>query len=143
MERRPADAAQGINTASPARVSSILASVGTPTTANYGATKAALETFSYALRRELQPYGVKVTVFVAPHTQTSMGEAAEFKGVRSCPPSWVAGELMRALDAMPRRYVARGVLRMGLRLAAWFPAYMESQLSAMVRHRLPHDATRS
>lgn len=55
-------------------VSSLLGSVAAPTTANYGATKAALEAWSHALRGEVSRFGVQVTVFVAPHTQTEMGK---------------------------------------------------------------------
>ncbi len=115
-------------------VSSILGTVGTATTANYGASKAALEAFSHALRGELSPHGVRVTVFVAPHTETDLGAGAEFRGLRSMRAEYVARELVRAVDRAPRRYAAGGYLRMGLRLAAWFPAFMEAQLAAMVKH---------
>ena len=118
-------------------VSSLLGSVGTSTMASYSATKAALEAFTHALRGEVEPFGVRTTVFVAPHTQTELGAQCEFQGVRSLPPDYVAEELVRAIERAPRRYAASPVYRMFLRLAAWLPTFMERQLLASVRHRLP------
>lgn len=117
-------------------VSSILGTVGTATTANYCASKAALEAFSRALRSEVAQHGVRVTIFVAPHTQTELGERAEFRGVESASVDFVADELVRAIERAPRRHAAGRHLQMGLRLAAWFPTFMERQLRKMVRHRL-------
>ncbi len=117
-------------------VSSMLGSVGTPTTANYCASKAALEAFSSGLRGEVARHGVAVTVFVAPHTQTDLGAGAQFRGLQSLPADWVASELVRAIDRAPRRYAAGQHLRLGLRLAAWFPAFMEKKLTSMVEHLL-------
>lgn len=117
-------------------VSSLLGSVGTPTTANYSASKAALEAFSHALRGEVAHSGVRITVFVAPHTCTEHGERAEFRGVKSLPVEYVARELVRAIDSAPRVYAASPVYRLLLRLAALFPAFMEAQLLGSVRHRL-------
>ncbi len=118
-------------------VSSLLGTVGTATTANYSASKAALEAFSQGLRGEVARFGVRVTVFVAPHTQTELGDRTDFRGVRSLPADYVARELERAIDRAPRRYAASPVYRLLLRLAAWFPAFMEARLLASVRHRLP------
>jgi short-subunit dehydrogenase len=117
-------------------VSSLLGTVGAPTTANYGATKAALEVFSHALRGELRRFGVHVTVFVAPHTETELGKHTDFRGVRSLPAAYVARELVQAIDRAPRRYAASPVYRLLLRLAAWFPRFMEGRLAASVEHLL-------
>ena len=111
-------------------VSSLLGSVASPTTANYSATKAALEAWSFALRAELRRFGVRVTVFVAPHTQTEMGSATKFDGVPSLPVSYTAKELVRALDRAPRKYVASPVYRLLLWLARLFPVFMEARVGA-------------
>jgi short-subunit dehydrogenase len=115
-------------------VSSLLGSSAAPTTANYSASKAALEAFSCALRGELARFGIRVTVFVAPHTQTELGTRTEFRGVTSLPVEYVARELVHAIDTSPRRYAASPVYRLLLRLAAWFPALMERQMVECVQH---------
>jgi short-subunit dehydrogenase len=115
-------------------VSSLLGSSAAPTAANYSASKAALEAFSHALRGELARFGVRVTVFVAPHSQTELGQRSEFRGVTSLPVEYVARELVRAIDAAPRRYAGSPVYRVLLRLAAWFPEMMERQMVACVKH---------
>ncbi len=121
-------------------VSSLLGSSAAPTTANYSASKAALEAFSHALRGELAHTGVRVTVFVAPHTQTELGARTEFRGVTSLPVDYVARELVYAIDSAPRRYAASPVYRLLLRLAAWCPRLMERQMLASVRHLLQEPA---
>ncbi|HWO13155.1 MAG TPA: SDR family NAD(P)-dependent oxidoreductase [Polyangiaceae bacterium] len=121
-------------------VSSLVGSSAAPTTANYSASKAALEAFSHALRGELARCGVRVTVFVAPHTQTELGERTEFRGVTSLPVAYVARELVHAIDRAPRRYAASPVYRLLLRLAAWFPRMMERQMLACVQHLLTEPA---
>lgn len=118
-------------------VSSLLGTVGTATMASYSASKAALEAFTHALRGEVERYGVRTTVFVAPHTQTELGAQCEFQGVRSLPAEYVAKELVHAIERAPRRYAASPVYRVFLRLAAWMPTFMERQLLASVQHRLP------
>ena len=117
-------------------VSTLLATVGAPTTANYGASKAAVEVFSQGLRGELRRFGVGVSVFVAPHTRTELGEHTDFRGVRSLPVEYVAKELMTAIDLAPRRYAASPVYRFLLRLAGWFPKFMEGRVAASVEHLL-------
>ncbi len=117
-------------------VSSLLGSSAAPTTANYSASKAALEAFSHALRGEVARSGVRVTVFVAPHTQTELGERTEFRGVTSLAVEYVARELVYAIDRAPRRYAASPVYRLLLRLAAWLPGVMERQMLGCVQHVL-------
>lgn len=111
-------------------VSSLLGGIASPTTANYGASKAALESWSYALRAEVARFGVGVTVYVAPHTQTELGKAAQFDGVVSLPVEYAAKELVRAIDRGPRRYAASPVYRFLLWLGRLFPAFMEARVGA-------------
>jgi 3-oxoacyl-[acyl-carrier protein] reductase len=117
-------------------VSSLLGSSAAPTTANYAATKAALEAYSQGLRGEVSRFGVRVTVFVAPHTQTELGCHTEFRGVRSLPVAYVATQLVRAIDRMPARAAAGPVYCVLLRLSAWFPRWMERQMLQSVEHLL-------
>ncbi|HEX6246188.1 MAG TPA: SDR family NAD(P)-dependent oxidoreductase [Polyangiales bacterium] len=117
-------------------VSSLLGSVASPTTANYGATKAALESWSHALRAELQRFGVRVSVFVVPHTDTDMGRRVHFEGVFSLPVDYTARELLRAIDRAPRRYAGSPVYRALLWLARLFPAFMEARVGATARTSL-------
>jgi 3-oxoacyl-[acyl-carrier protein] reductase len=114
-------------------VSSLLGSVASPTTASYGASKAALESWSFALRAELARFGIGVSVFVAPHTDTEMGRRVRFEGVHSLPVEYTARELLVAIDRAPRRYVASPVYRLLLLLARWFPAWMERSVGKTAR----------
>jgi short-subunit dehydrogenase len=118
-------------------VSSILGSVPAPTTSNYSATKAALNAWTHALRGEVERFGVRLVVFVAPHTQTELGAAMQFDGVRSLPVEYTAQELCRAIDLAPRLYAASPVYRMLLRTAAYFPSFMERQMAGSVKRLLP------
>lgn len=111
-------------------VSSLVGSIASPTTANYGASKAALELWSHALRAELAQYGVRVTVFVAPHTDTPMGRAVKFAGVPSLPVRYTAEGLVRALERMPRKWAASPVYNLFLWLARLFPAFMEARVGS-------------
>jgi short-subunit dehydrogenase len=117
-------------------VSSILGQVGTPTTANYSASKAAVEAFSAALRGEVAQHGVRVVVFVAPHTQTELGRRADFRGVRSATADFVGRELGRAIDSRLDIYCAGKHLSVGRKLAVWAPRFMHRKLSESVRHLL-------
>lgn len=117
-------------------VSSILGQVGTPTTANYSASKAAVEAFSTGLRGEVAQYGIRVQVFVAPHTQTELGRHAEFRGVPSAPVDFVGGELARAVDSQRPVFCAGRHLLIGRRLAAWAPGFMQRKLKESVHHLL-------
>jgi len=117
-------------------VSSLLGTAAAPTTANFSGSKAALEAFSRGLRGELARFGIRVTVFVAPHTQTESGLRTDFRGVKSLPVEYVAAALVRAIDRTPACYAASPVYRVLLRLAAWFPHWMERQMASSVQHLL-------
>lgn len=114
-------------------VSSLLGFIAAPTTANYSATKAALNAWSHALRGEVSRHGLKVVLFVAPHTQTELGRATRFDGVVSLPVDYTVKELLRAVEREPRQYAASPVYRLLLRLAGVFPAFMEARVAASVR----------
>ncbi|MET0390674.1 MAG: SDR family NAD(P)-dependent oxidoreductase [Polyangiales bacterium] len=120
-------------------VSSLLGAVPSCTTANYSASKAALEAFSHALRGEVSRFGVEVVVFVAPHTQTEAGNRSKFEGVRSLPVEYTATELVRALELGARYYAASPVYRAILRLARWFPEFIEEKVHASARPQLCRD----
>ncbi len=117
-------------------VSSLLGFVPSPTTSNYCGTKAALNAWTHALRGEVARFGIRTTVFVAPHTQTSLGAVTEFDGVKSLPVEYTANQLCRAIDRAPRLYAGSPVYSIFLRLAAWFPLFMERQLAASVERLL-------
>jgi 3-oxoacyl-[acyl-carrier protein] reductase len=117
-------------------VSSLLGSVASPTTANYCASKAALEAWSLALRAEVARFDVRVSIFVAPHTDTDAGRSARFEGVVSLPVAYTAGELVRAIDRAPRKYAGSPVYRLLLCLARLFPVFMETRVGATARGSL-------
>ncbi|HEY3499848.1 MAG TPA: SDR family NAD(P)-dependent oxidoreductase [Polyangiaceae bacterium] len=118
-------------------VSSLLGFIGTPTTANYCGTKAALNAWTHALRGEVAGFGIRTVLFVAPHTRTELGAATEFDGVTSLPVEYTVRKLCRAIDRAPRQYAGSPVYSVLLRLAAWFPAFMERRLTASVKRLLP------
>jgi short-subunit dehydrogenase len=117
-------------------VSSLLGFVPSPTTSNYCGTKAALNAWSHALRGEVARFGLRVTVFVAPHTQTSLGAVTEFDGVVSLPVEYTANQLCRAIMRAPRLYAGSPVYQVLLLMAAWFPVFMERQLALSVERLL-------
>ncbi|HTO55631.1 MAG TPA: SDR family NAD(P)-dependent oxidoreductase [Myxococcota bacterium] len=84
-------------------VSSVLGTVAGPSVATYSASKAALDAFTFALRGEVAARGVRVVLFVAPHTSTEAGRAVRFDGVPMARPDTVASHALRALERAPRR----------------------------------------
>ena len=117
-------------------VSSILGSVASPTTVNYCASKAALEAFSEALHAEVSPFGIGVSVFVAPHTDTDSGRKVVFEGVHSLPPSYTAQQLVRAIDRAPRRHAGSPVYSALLWMARLAPGTMRARIAASARPQL-------
>jgi short-subunit dehydrogenase len=120
-------------------VSSLVGSIACTTTANYSASKAAVEAFSRALRGEVARFGVKVVVFVAPHTRTEMQERTTFDGVPALPVTYTASELVRAMELEARTYVASPVYRSMLWFARLFPQFMEARVHASTRSLLQYD----
>ena len=117
-------------------VSSLLGSIASPTTANYCASKAALEAWTLALRAEVARFGIRMSIFVAPHTDTESGGRAKFDGVVSLPVTYTARQLVRAIDRAPRKYAGSPVYRLLLGLARLFPAFMEGRVGSTARGQL-------
>jgi short-subunit dehydrogenase len=114
-------------------VSSLIGYVGCPTTANYSATKAALNAWSHALRGEVARFGVQVRVFVAAHTQTDLARSTRFDGVHSLPVEYTARELVAAIERDHRERGTGPVYRFLLWLARMLPEFMEARIAASTR----------
>lgn len=117
-------------------VSSLLGSVSAPTTSNYGASKAALESWSHALRAEVEHLGIRVTIYVAPHTDNELGRRVEWRGVKRLPEAYAAAKLIEAIDRAPRKRGAGPVYAAFLWLARHFPRLMERLVGDGTRHLL-------
>jgi len=117
-------------------VSSLLGAIPAPASANYSATKAALNAWSHALRGEIAPHGIKVVVFMPSHTDTEAGKSTRFEGVHVLPVAYVVKELLRAIDRKPRSWVSSPIFRMFVRLAGIFPAWAERQMLKSTKHAL-------
>jgi short-subunit dehydrogenase len=117
-------------------VSSLLGYVACPTNASYCASKAALNAWSRALHLELKRFGVDVQLFVAPHTQTALGDATRYDGVRKLPAAYVAAELATAIAGRRREYAASPVYRMLLQMARFFPSFIEARVASSTRSLL-------
>lgn len=117
-------------------VSSILGSVAAPTTVSYCATKAALESWSHGLRAEVARFGVRVTIYVAPHTDNELGRRVEWRGVKRLPVAYAASQLVLAIDRAPRRRAAGPVYALLLWLARHLPLLAERLIGDGTRHLL-------
>jgi short-subunit dehydrogenase len=91
----PAMLAQGGGTI--VHIASTVAWVPMPNAAAYSAAKAALVSFSTALRGELAASNIDVCVFAPPHTRTAAGLAWPLEGPQMFEVDWVADELVRTL----------------------------------------------
>ncbi|MCA9514986.1 MAG: SDR family NAD(P)-dependent oxidoreductase [Myxococcales bacterium] len=117
-------------------VSSLLGAVAAPTTVSYGATKAALEHWSHGLRAEVAQHGVRVVVYVAPHTDNAQGRRVAWRGVKRLPESYAAARLVAAIDRAPRRRGAGPAYAVFLWLARHFPRLMARLVGNGTRHLL-------
>lgn len=117
-------------------VSSLLGSVAAPTTVSYCATKAALEQWSHGLRAEVARFGVRVSIYVAPHTDNEQGRRVEWRGVKRLPTSYAAAQLIETIDRAPRKRGAGPVYAVLLWLARHFPRLMERLVGDGTRHLL-------
>ncbi|MCG3188648.1 MAG: 2-(R)-hydroxypropyl-CoM dehydrogenase [Burkholderiaceae bacterium] len=79
-------------------IASAVAWVPMPGAAAYSAAKAAVVSWSAALRAELQGSGIDVRVFAPPHTRTDAGVRWPLPLPRIFEPEWVAGQLVRSLQ---------------------------------------------
>jgi len=117
-------------------VSSLLGQSAAPTTANYSATKAALEAFSQGLRGEVAALGISVEVFVAPHTQTELGHRVTMDGVVSVPVKYVARRLAASVEFPRDRSYGSPVYRLLSWIVRAFPRFMERQMNKAARSTL-------
>ena len=117
-------------------VSSILGSVAAPTTVSYCSTKAALEHWSHGLRAEVSRFGVRVSIYVAPHTDNEQGRRVEWRGVKRLPVAYAAEKLIRVIDRAPRKQGAGPFYALSLWLARHFPRLMEGIVGNGTRHLL-------
>lgn len=111
-------------------VASVAGHIGT--TGLYAATKFGLRGHSYALRRELKPYGIHVSLvspgFIASDMTAGYG--------RKLPPARIVGEAVARLIDRPRReVVVPGYYRALVWLAWLFPGLVDVVLSQKRLHR--------
>jgi NAD(P)-dependent dehydrogenase (short-subunit alcohol dehydrogenase family) len=117
----PAMLARGRGTV--VNIASSVGWVAMPSAAAYSAAKAAILSFSEALRGELAGRGIDVMVFAPPHTSTEAGRQWPLEGPRIYPPEWVAGELVRTLRRGRHRFLAGASNRMLLAIQRLSPGY--------------------
>jgi 3-oxoacyl-[acyl-carrier protein] reductase len=104
-------------------IASTVGWVPMPAAAAYSAAKAAVLAFSEALHGELEERGIDVMVFAPPHTNTAAGREWTLKGPRVFEPEWVASELVRALRARRRTFLAGRSNRALLGIRRLSPSY--------------------
>lgn len=129
-------------------MASLAGLIGSPTYSVYGATKAALRSFSEALRREVAPFGVRVSV-ISPGGIAAT-EFAERAGIqrrtRITTPGWLqpsADVVARAVVGLARRPRREVVLPWPLGALAWinqhFPAFTDwIVVKAFTERERPH-----
>lgn len=117
----PAMLAQGSGTI--VNIASAVGWVAMPSAAAYSAAKAAVLSFSEALRGELAGRGIDVVVFAPPHTSTDAGNAWPLEGPRIFAPEWVADQLVLTLRRGRPRFLAGFSNRMLLAIHRLSPAY--------------------
>ena len=104
-------------------IASTVGWVPMPAAAAYSAAKAAVLAFSAALCGELQERGIDVLIFAPPHTNTNAGREWAMKGPRVFEPEWVARQLVKALRARRRTFLAGMSNRMLLMIQRLSPGY--------------------
>jgi NAD(P)-dependent dehydrogenase (short-subunit alcohol dehydrogenase family) len=117
----PAMLAQGSGTI--VNIASTVGWVAMPSAAAYSAAKAAILSFSQALRGELAGRGIDVVVFAPPHTRTAAGQDWTLQGPRVFEPEWVAAELVRCLRRGRPSFLAGRSNRLLLAIQRISPAY--------------------
>jgi hypothetical protein len=111
-------------------MASVAGLIGSPTYSVYGAAKFAARGFSEALRREVAPFGVRVSVISPAGTATEFaGQAGIRRITRMTTPRWLelsAEEVARAVVGLVRRPRAEVILPWPMAVLAeinhWFPA---------------------
>lgn len=116
-------------------ISSILGPVPAPYASVYSASKAAVDALGKALRNELKPDHIKVSVLWIGQTHTEFAEKRLGQPGRvaskwpTMTPEQVAGAIARALERNPRAMTVRWIDGMFVRVGRWFPALMDRLLT--------------
>jgi NAD(P)-dependent dehydrogenase (short-subunit alcohol dehydrogenase family) len=119
-------------------IASTVGWVAMPSIAAYSAAKAAVISFSTALRGELGARGIDVLVFGPPHTRNPAGDAWPL-GVQTFPEEWVAHELVRALERGRRSFLAGATNRLAVFIHRMMPRlgeWMMRGIGLRARQRL-------
>ncbi len=81
-----------------------------PLSAPYGASKAAMHTLTHALRRELAPQGIKVSLIIPGNVRTAIWDkTVEMTGTVTSDIEPCYGELMRGMHETAKRMASRGI----------------------------------
>lgn len=120
-------------------VGSLSGLAATPNTRMYNATKFGLRGYSLALRQDLAPHGIGVTLvapgFIRDAGMFHDGTIELPKGVRTKTPVDVADGIVRAIEANPAEvYVSATELRLGAMFSTVAP-----ELSARIQQRIGVD----
>lgn len=115
-------------------VSSLMGKIAAPTMATYSATKFAIVGFTQALRAELAPYNVQVTMLLPSLTDTDMvRDFAWFRWVKPSTPAQVAQALIVGL----KRNSAEILVDWQSHLAVWCSRFAPMVLEKVVRWSAP------
>jgi short-subunit dehydrogenase len=119
--------------------SSMVATMPGPFQATYNASKSFIQSFGLALREELRPHGVSVTVLMPGPTATGIfaraGQLDTRLGASShkADPADVAEQAVDALFAGRERVVAASMpLRVATFVSGWLPDVVKARLNAFV-----------
>ncbi|MGL4379096.1 MAG: SDR family NAD(P)-dependent oxidoreductase [Microcoleaceae cyanobacterium] len=116
-------------------VSSLMGKVAAPTMATYSATKFAIIGFTQALRSELAPYNVKVSVLLPSLTETDMvRDLKRFRWVATMTPEQVAKSLVIGL----KWEQAEILVGWQSRLAIWCSYFAPGLLEKLVQFTAPN-----
>ncbi len=116
-------------------ISSILGPVPAPYASLYSASKAAVDALGRALRGELRPDGIRVSVLWVGQTETEFAEKRRGTAGRvasrwpTMTPQQVAGGIALALERKPRTMTLRWIDRLVLWGGRWFPALTDRILA--------------
>lgn len=116
-------------------ISSILGPVPAPYSAAYSASKAAVDALGRALRGELKPDRIRVSVLWVGQTNTEFSEHRLGQPGRvasrwpTMTPEQVAGGIARALERHPRTMTLRPIDGLFVWGGRWFPALMDRLLA--------------
>ena len=116
-------------------ISSILGPVPGPYASVYSASKAAVDALGRALRAELRPDGIHVTVLWVGQTRTEFADRRLGQPGRvatrwpSMSPEQVAGAVARALEHKPRTMTVRWIDSLFMWAGRWFPGVVDRLLA--------------